>query len=76
MTDDKALTLTESSLSNLNGENLPDYGDALKGLELDVADNKELFSNDILIPKIHLIQTMSELSKSRKKRNITFSEKR
>lgn len=76
MTDDKALTLTESSLSNLNGENLPDYGDALKGLELDVADNKELFSNDILIPKIHLIQTMSELSKSREKMDGDYVDSR
>lgn len=39
---------------------------ALGNVELDVADDMELFQNDIVIPKIHLIQSMSELRKAKK----------
>lgn len=37
-----------------------------EGVGLDVLDNKDLFSNDIIIPKIWLIQAMSELRKQKK----------
>jgi len=37
-----------------------------EGVKLDVNENKELFQNDILIPKLHLIQAMSELRKQKK----------
>jgi len=36
------------------------------GIALDVNENSELFQNDILIPKIWLIQSMSELRKQKK----------
>lgn len=38
---------------------------SLEGIELDVTDNKDLFKNDILIPKIWLIQSMSQLRKDK-----------
>lgn len=38
----------------------------LGNVELDVADDMELFKNDIVIPKIHLIQAMSDLRKAKK----------
>lgn len=38
----------------------------LGNVELDVADDIDLFKNDIVIPKIHLIQSMSELRKQKK----------
>lgn len=40
--------------------------DALGNVELDVVDDIDIFKNDIVIPKIHLIQSMSELRKQKK----------
>lgn len=37
-----------------------------EGIKLDIEDNKELFANDILIPKIWLVQSMSDLRKDKK----------
>jgi len=40
--------------------------EAFNDVSLDVADNNELFQNDILIPKVWLVQAMSELRKEKK----------
>lgn len=58
--------LVESSLSH----SLAAVGDidtkVLGNVELDVVDDMDLFKNDIVIPKIHLIQALSELRKQKK----------
>ena len=48
----------------------------LGNVELDVADDIELFKNDIVIPKIHLIQSMSELRKAKKATEGDFVDSR
>ena len=37
-----------------------------EGVKLDIAENKELFKNDFLIPKIWLVQAMSDFRKEKK----------
>ena len=38
----------------------------LGDVALDIVDDMEVFKNDIVIPKVHLIQAMSELRKAKK----------
>jgi len=68
----KAVAVVEKSMlveGNLS-QSLAALGEVdssvLGNVELDVADDMELFKNDIVIPKIHLIQSMSELRKQKK----------
>lgn len=53
--------LSASALASLAGFEAEEF----KGVDLDVTENKELFANDIVIPKIWLIQAMSELRKKK-----------
>lgn len=46
------------------------------GVELDVADNMQLYANDILIPKLWLIQASSELRKARKAQDGDYVDSR
>ncbi len=57
-----AAQLTSSAMAQFANYDLATF----EGVELDVADNKELFSNDLLIPKVWLIQSMSDLRKEKK----------
>lgn len=67
----KAVAVKDEGLveSNLNAATLSKMANydmtSLEGIELDVTDNKDLFKNDILIPKIWLIQSMSQLRKDK-----------
>jgi hypothetical protein len=54
--------LNSASLAEFANYDLAEFAD----INLDVVDNKELFKNDFLIPKIWLIQSMSELRKEKK----------
>lgn len=54
--------LTSSALATHANYDLTQF----EGVGLDISDNKEIFKNDILIPKIWLIQAMSELRKQKK----------
>lgn len=61
-------TLSSSSLAQF-----ADYDVALfKDVKLDVAENRELFSNDILIPKVWLTQAMSDHRKQHDIKEGTF----
>ena len=63
----KEESLIEGSLSSHSMAQLADYdGAALDGAALDITDDQDLFKNDIVIPKIWLIQAMSELRKQKK----------
>jgi hypothetical protein len=57
-----ASQLTSSSMAELANYD----AEMFKDVVLDVAENKELFKNDLLIPKIWLVQTMSDLRKEKK----------
>ncbi len=66
----KEVALKEATLSSTAMAKFANYTDkemaAFNDISLDVADNNELFQNDILIPKVWLIQAMSELRKQKK----------
>jgi hypothetical protein len=58
----QASQLTSSAMAELANYEVGMFND----IALDVADNKELFKNDLLIPKIWLVQSMSDLRKEKK----------
>lgn len=59
--------LVESNLSSTSMAQFANYDmETFTDISLDVADNKELFQNDILIPKVWLVQAMSEMRKEKK----------
>lgn len=59
--------LVEGNLSSHALAQVADFDTtAFEGVELDVADNLEIFKNDIVIPKLWLIQAMSEFRKQKK----------
>lgn len=63
----KELVLKEGQLTSAAmAEHLDFPVEEFKDIALDVTDSSELFSNDILIPKIWLVQAMSELRKAKK----------
>lgn len=53
--------LNNSAIAQLSNFDLSQF----EGVELDVADNSTLFANDFVVPKIWLMQTMSDLAKSK-----------
>lgn len=57
-----ASQLTSSAMAELANYDADMFADVM----LDVTENKELFKNDLLIPKIWLVQTMSDLRKEKK----------
>lgn len=64
---EKLPALTEAPLTSTALAAHADYDlTSFEGVNLDVAENDELFKNDILIPKIWLVQAMSELRKEKK----------
>jgi hypothetical protein len=74
-----ALTVKEDKglvAASLNSSSLAQYADfdksAFDGVGLDVSENKEIFNNDILIPKIWLTQAMSDHRKSHDIKEGTF----
>jgi len=54
--------LNSSALASMANYDVSNFDD----VELDITENKELFKNDIVIPKIWLIQSMSDLRKEKK----------
>lgn len=71
--EEKALTvqaapLTSAAMAQFANYDLTQFSD----VGLDIADNKELFSNDLLIPKVWLIQSMSDLRKEEKAKEGQF----
>lgn len=58
--------LVEGNLSQSLASMIDVDSSVLGNVELDVVDDMDLFKNDIVIPKIHLIQAMSELRKAKK----------
>jgi len=54
--------LSSSSLAQFANYDLAQF----KGVKLDIADNNEVFKNDILIPKIWLVQNMSKVREEKK----------
>jgi len=63
----KEVALTEAPLSSAALAEYANYDlKEFKGDALDIKENAELFSNDILIPKVWLVQTMSEIRKQKK----------
>lgn len=69
--------LVETSLSSHSLAALTDLDSAaLDGVALDVLDEHELFKNDIIVPKIWLIQAMSELRKDGKAREGDYTNSR
>lgn len=71
-TENALVTTTGSEIveASLTSASLAEFAkfdaDTFKDIALDITDNKELFSNDFLIPKIWLVQTMSDLRKEKK----------
>lgn len=68
MTKEKenALTTVEANLTSSSMAQLTKIDKSLlEGVELDVSQNKEIFDNDILIPKVFLIQSMSQYRKDK-----------
>lgn len=64
---EKALSVTSAPLTSSAMAQFANFDMALfQDVGLDVTDNKELFSNDMLIPKVWLIQSMSEMRKQKK----------
>jgi hypothetical protein len=63
-----AAPLTSAAMAQFAKFDLTQFAD----VGLDVAENKELFSNDLLIPKVWLIQSMSELRKQEKAKEGQF----
>lgn len=62
-----ALAVQPAQLTSSAMAQFANYDMALfQDVGLDVSDNKELFSNDLLIPKVWLIQSMSEMRKQKK----------
>lgn len=57
-----ASTLSSSALSAYADYDLSQFS----GVKLDTAENKELFKNDIIVPKVQLVQAMSEFRKEKK----------
>lgn len=71
------MTLPEGKLSSNTLASMANYDmKNFEGVELDVTQNKELFQNDIVIPKIWLIQAMSELRKQKKADEGDFADSR
>lgn len=68
---EKEMELTETNLSSAALASLANYdASEFEGVELDITENKEIFSNDIIIPKLWLMQEMSELAKDKKRKEI------
>lgn len=66
-TQNALATVEASALTSAAMGEMAAYGSELfSDIKLDVSDNKELFSNDIIIPKIWLVQAISELRKQKK----------
>ncbi len=63
-------------VSNLSSSSLAQFAQydlgQFEGVKLDVAENKELFNNDILVPKVWLTQTMSDHRKEHNIKEGTF----
>jgi len=68
------IKVDELQESNLSSAALAAFGNYdiahFEGVKLDVTENKDLFSNDIIIPKIWLMQEMSELAKDKSRKDI------
>ena len=66
-TENALATVQASALTSAAMGEMAAYGNELfSDIKLDVTENKELFSNDIIIPKIWLVQAISELRKQKK----------
>lgn len=63
--------LPEANLGSAALAQLADYDlKQFEGVELDVTENTDLFANDFLIPKIWLMQEMSDLAKDKSRKDI------
>lgn len=68
---EQELELAEQNLSSAALATLANYDTSnFEGVELDVTENKEIFNNDIIIPKIWLMQEMSDLAKNKSRKDV------
>ncbi len=73
--ESKDLALKEAGLTSAALAAHANYDlDTFKDVGLDVDQNRDLFQNDILIPKIWLVQAMSELRKSKQAEEGDFAD--
>ena len=72
--EENAVAVVELKEMNLNASTLANVANydaaSFEGVELDVTENSEVFINDIVIPKLWLMQDMSDLAKDKTRKDI------